>query len=212
MSIPTYTLGYPPDGASLGQTKSTIRNNLDGTFETLAVDHVNNNGSYVNSSGGDSSGPAGYHTIIHEVPQASVNTLTGYNQVFSGVPGTLVVNGTTTSAIPANSDQQLYSLTGAGILSQLTGHATGVTSTASVGGYQWIGGVLIQWAQVVPTASPQTFTFPIAFPNAVFSIVTGVNSTQVSSANTSVNAVTTTNFQLYTTKTNATNFYIAIGN
>lgn len=205
MSIPTYTLGYPPDGATLGQTKSTIRNNLDGTFLTLAVDHVNNNG-------GTSSQPAGYHTIIHEVPQTSVNTVTGYNQVFSGVPGTLVVNSTTTDPIPANSDQQLYSLTGAGILSQLTGHATNVTSTASTGGYQWIGGVLIQWAEVTPTASPQTFTFPIQFPHALFSIVTGVNSTQVSSANTSFNAATTSNFQLYTTKINAANFYIAIGN
>lgn len=205
MTIPTYTVGYPPDGASLGQTKSTIRNNMDGTFQTLAIDHINNNGS-------PGSQPAGYHTIIHEVPQTSVTTVTGYNQVFSGVPGTLVVNGTTTPSVPANSDQQLYSLTGAGILSQLTGYATNVTSTASTGGYQWIGGVLIQWAEVTPTASPQTFTFPIAFPKALFSIVTGVNSTQVSSANTSVNSANTTNFQLYTTKTNAANFYIAIGN
>ena len=46
MSIPTYTQGYPPDGSSLGQTKSVIRNNLDGTFLTLAVDHVDNNGHH----------------------------------------------------------------------------------------------------------------------------------------------------------------------
>ncbi len=44
MAIPIYTLGYPPDGSSLGQTKTTIRNNLDGTFLTLGGDHVNNNG------------------------------------------------------------------------------------------------------------------------------------------------------------------------
>jgi|GEM_PF-1802823 len=163
MSIPTYTLGYPPDGASLGQTKSTIRNNLDGTFETLAVDHVNNNG-------GTASQPAGYHTIIHEVPQTSVNTVTGYNQVFSGVPGTLVVNSTTTSSIPSNSDQQLYSLTGAGVLSQLTGHS------ASSNGYQWLGGTLFQWGmQAIGSGSSVTgrvdfSSFNVNFPNNCFAI------------------------------------------
>lgn len=163
MSIPTYTLGYPPDGASLGQTKSTIRNNLDGTFETLAVDHVNNNG-------GTASQPAGYHTIIHEVPQTSVNTITGYNQVFSGVPGTLVVNSTTTSSIPANSDQQLYSLTGAGVLSQLTGH------NAATNGYQWVGGILFQWGILDNPSSIGVVNFPIingssaGFPNNCFNV------------------------------------------
>ena len=62
MGIPAYVPGYPPDGSSLGQTKSTIRNNLDGTFQTIAVDHINNNGD-------PGSQPPGYHTIIHEVPQ-----------------------------------------------------------------------------------------------------------------------------------------------
>jgi hypothetical protein len=84
MAIPTYTPGYPPDGSSLGQTKSTIRNNLDGTFETLAVDHVNNNGV-------PGSNPAGYHTIIHQVPQTNVDDCAGYNQIFSGVPGGLSI-------------------------------------------------------------------------------------------------------------------------
>src|SRR5580700_2776789 len=112
MAIPPYVKGYPPDGSSLGQTKSTIRNNLDGTFDTVAVDHVNNNGPNMQ--------PAGYHTIIHEVTQTNVSTVAGVNQIFSGVPGTLVVNSVTTKAIPNNGDTQLYSLTGAGVLAQLT--------------------------------------------------------------------------------------------
>lgn len=164
MPIPTYTPGYPPDGSSLGQTKSTIRNNLDGTFETLNVDHVNNNGQ-------PGSQPAGYHTIIHQVTQTNVTTVANYNQVFSGVPGTLVVNATTTPAIPSNGDTQLYSLSGSGVLSQLTG------SSASTNGYVWIGGILLQWGIVNSPGSSGTVTFAtsnVSFPNNCFNVLLSV--------------------------------------
>jgi len=163
MSIPTYVPGYPPDGSSLGQTKSTIRNNLDGTFETLAVDHINNNGA-------PGSQPPGYHTIIHEVSQTSVSTVSGYNQVFAGVPGTLIVNGTTTPAIPSGGNPQLYSLSGGGALSQLTGH------NAATNGYQWVGGLLFQWGtRSLTGASGERATVLFAtanvnFPNNIFSM------------------------------------------
>jgi hypothetical protein len=157
MPIPTYTPGYPPDGTSLGQTKATIRNNLDGTFQTVAVDHVNNNGQ-------PGSQPAGYHTIVHEVTQTNVTTVTGYNQIFSGVPGTLVVNAVTTPTIPANSDTQLYALTGAGILAQLTGYS------ASGNGYAWSGGILIQWGSG-SFSNGNSVPFPINFPNNCFQVI-----------------------------------------
>jgi len=163
MGIPIYTPKYPPDGSSLGQTKSTIRNNLDGTFLTLAVDHINNNGE-------PGTQPAGYHTIIHQVPQVTVSTVTGYNQVFSGVPGTLIVNGVTTPEIPSNSDTQLYSLTGAGKLAQLTGF------NAAQNGYAWIGGLLFQWGRGTLTGSTGEIgnilfsTANVKFPNNVFSM------------------------------------------
>jgi hypothetical protein len=159
MPIAPYFRGYPPDGSSLGQTKSVIRDNLDGTFDTLNVDHVNNNGQ-------PGSNPAGYHTVIHEVTQTSVSTVTGVNQLFSGVPGTLVVNGTTTPAIPSNGDTQLYSLTGQGVLSQLTG------SNASANGYTWIGGILLQWGTCNFKTNGNTVSnnFTIPFPNNVFSL------------------------------------------
>lgn len=156
MPIPTYTPGYPPDGSSLGQTKATIRNNLDGTFETLAIDHVNNNGQ-------PGSNPAGYHTVIHEVTQTNVSTVTGVNQIFSGVPGTLIVNGVTTPALPANGDTQLYSLTGAGTLAQLTGYNAAST------GYAWIGGMLMQFGIVTVTGNG-SIAYPITLGAAAFSI------------------------------------------
>lgn len=158
MPIPTYTPGYPPDGSSLGQTKSTVRNNLDGTFETVAIDHINNNGQ-------PGSQPAGYHTVIHEVTQTSVNTVANYNQIFSGIPGTLVVNAVTTAALPPGGDTQLYSLSGAGILSQLTGRV------ASTAGYCWSSGILIQWSIVGSTPDNATITFPVPFPNNCFTVV-----------------------------------------
>jgi hypothetical protein len=162
MAIPTYTPGYPPDGSSLGQTKSTIRNNLDGTFETLAVDHVNNNGV-------PGSNPAGYHTIIHQVTQASVATVSGYNQVFSGVPGSLSVNSVTTPTIPPGGDTQLYSLSGAGVLSQLTG------SIANENGYAWVGGFLLQWGYKNNVNNGDSISFTVDFPNNCFNVQVTTN-------------------------------------
>jgi Putative tail fiber protein gp53-like, C-terminal len=161
MPIPTYTPGYPPDGSSLGQTKSTIRNNLDGTFETLNVDHINNNGQ-------PGSQPAGYHTIIHQVTQTNVSTVNNYNQVFSGVPGTLIVNGVTTPNIPSSGDTQLYSLTGAGTLYQLTGVSPGSF------GFAWVGGILLQWGTAT-VASGTSVTFPETFPHACLNVQVTAN-------------------------------------
>jgi len=212
MPIPTYTAGYPPDGSSLGQTKSTIRNNLDGTFQTLGVDHINNNGQ-------PGSKPPGYHTIIHEVTQTSVTTVAGVNQIFSGVPGTLIVNGVTTAAIPSNGDTQLYSLTGAGILSQLTGNS----STSN--GYVWVGGILIQWGQVVTslnTGATGTITFSPAFPNNCFSFQTTpgfaagnppTNSNPCTIAYSTPISKTAVSWESFTASSKYTNFYwTAIGN
>jgi hypothetical protein len=162
MPIPTYTPGYPPDGSSLGQTKSTIRNNLDGTFETLAVDHINNNGQ-------PGSQPAGYHTVIHQVTQTNVPVIAGVNQVFAGVPGTLIVNGVTTPAQPPDGFTQLYSLSGGSRLSQLTG---GVSATPN--GYAWVGGILFQWGRVASPPQAGTVSFAAAnvnFPNQCFTVM-----------------------------------------
>lgn len=155
MSIPTYTQGYPPDGFSLGATKAVIRDNLDGTFLTLGVDHINNNGD-------PGANPAGYHNVIHMVEQSAVPVADpGVTQVFSMIP---------TSAIPPG-DVQLFSMSGGGGISQLTGNLN------ATNGYQWIGGVLLQWGFDGPALAATTtgiITFPVPFPSGdptkVFSI------------------------------------------
>lgn len=154
MPIPTYTPGYPPDGSSLGQTKATIRNNLDGTFETVGVDHINNNGQ-------PGSKPAGYHNVVHMVPQGSdPGAVTGYGQLYSKT-----INDVT-------SDQALFWETGAGLIAQLT---TNLTPVAAVSGYTFLpGGLILQWGTVSSTTSGDvTFaTNNIEFPSNCFVIWT----------------------------------------
>jgi hypothetical protein len=204
MPIPTYTPGYPPDGSSLGQTKAVIRNNLDGTFQTLGIDHVNNNGQ-------PGTQPAGYHTTIHQVSQAAAITVTGYNQVFAGVPGTLIVNGTTTPAIPAGGDTQLYALSSLGKLSQLTGY------NAATAGFCWSGGILFQWGTTPPSSVNLPVNFPITYPNNIFNVqVTAIRASGGSfTTNFSVTGQTTAGFTIVNANSSATSlayFWLAIGN
>lgn len=174
MGIPTFTPGYPPDGFSLGQTKAVIRNNLDGTFETLAIDHIDNNGQ----PGGN---PAGYHTVIHSVPQTvvDVGSLTINAQLFTGVPGVVTINGGLTKPIPPT-QPQWFDLNPDGSIYQLTG------AVRNSPGYAWMGGMLVQWnsvdlAGVWPTI-PTDITFAsntpnnVAFPNACFAVLLTVQS------------------------------------
>ncbi len=65
---PTYIEGFPQDGSSLGNTRVQIRNNLDGTFETLGVDHINNNGVGQITT----TGTAGFHDVIHFQDQGAL--------------------------------------------------------------------------------------------------------------------------------------------
>lgn len=149
MSIPTYREGFPQDGSSLGSTKTQIRANLDGTFETLAIDHVDNNGN-------PGSNPPGYHTVIHQVTQGSdPATISGVNQLYSKI-----------AAKPAGTTQ-LFSKTGAGLVSQLTGAAPG---------YMWCSGFLIQFGTGT-AASGSTISFPTPFPGACSVVVPQVMNT-----------------------------------
>jgi len=79
MSIPSYVQGFPQDGSSLGNTRVQIRNNLDGTFLTLGVDHINNNGN-------PNAGTPGYHNVIHFQDQGNSipATVANVTQAYTG--------------------------------------------------------------------------------------------------------------------------------
>lgn len=159
MPIPTYTPGYPPDGSSLGQTKVVIRNNLDGTFQTLGVDHVNNNGV-------PGANPAGYHTVIHQVTQSGDPvTIAGVNQVYSKV-----VSG----------DTALFNKTGNGVVTQLTTPNAGAGFGGNIINYQpgftggWTflpGGLIMQYGLATTPPGDTIVPFPISFTSGVYSVV-----------------------------------------
>jgi hypothetical protein len=216
MGIPTYTEGYPPDGSSLGTTKAVIRDNLDGTFLTLGVDHVNNNGI-------PGSNPAGYHTIIHEVTQTSTPMkISGVNQIFSGNPAVLVNPQTSKPNGSPSGDTQLFTLTGGGGFSQLTG------GSAATNGYQWIGGVLIQWGVITGISTPSnsnasgsvtfTSTAPagVAFPNNCFGVqlTSFLSSAPGGAWSSGISAYNATGFSWYTRGSSALTQlnWFAIGN
>jgi len=152
MPIPTFTPGYPPDGSSLGQTKSTIRNNLDGTFQTLAIDHIDNNGN-------PGAKPAGYHKVIHMVPQAANPApVGGYGELYCRQINSV------------NLDEALFYESGGGRVAQLT---MNVAPSAATNGYSYLpGGILVQWGQVTSTSSSMiSENYNIPFPNAVFTVM-----------------------------------------
>lgn len=166
MPIPTYTPGYPPDGSSLGQTKATIRNNLDGTFETLGIDHINNNGQ-------PGSQPAGYHNVIHCVPQGSnPGAIAGYGQLYCKSINSVVT------------DTALFWETGTGLIAQMT---VNINPSATTNGYTFLpGGIIIQWGQSTSSSSTQPITFNIPFPNNCFNVQITPTSTSTTASATNV--------------------------
>jgi len=196
MPIPTFTPGYPPDGSSLGQTKATIRNNLDGTFQTLAIDHIDNNGN-------PGSQPAGYHKVIHLVPQSgNPVAIGGYGQLYCRQINSI------------NLDEALFYESGGGRVAQLT---MNVAPVATQNGYSYLpGGILFQWMFVANPVVATNYSFPIPFPNNCFNVsLTGVvddNSTiRLYVASGTVN---TANFRIQaTSSSHFTGMYVtAIGN
>ena len=146
MSIPTYNLGYPQNGSTLGQSKATIRNNLDGTFLTVSVNHYNQNSSY-----------PGQHKFI-QFPNSSmfappVPNLGTEIDLYNG--GSTLGGANNLFLLPPGSTSLSQAI-------QLTRSANAPIAAAN--GYSWLpGGLLIQWGSVT-TAGPVTpVLFSVAF-------------------------------------------------
>ena len=151
MPIPTFTQGYPPDGSFLGETKSTIRNNLDGTFQVFSVDHQDQN-----ETGGGSHNKVQLMEVGGSSPPSGLSAgfETLYSQVIAGAGEVFFTRGAS----------------GTGI--QLTGPGDIVKAN---NGYTFLpGGLLLQWGRVNSTSNG-TVTFTSAnrsFPNACFAVWT----------------------------------------
>lgn len=158
MSIPNFVPGYPLDGSSLGSSKVQIRSNIDGTFQTVAVDHFNNNGNH-----GGTSGNAGTHYQVQLKEIAGSSPPFGLNATYE----------TLYSQVKAGQGELFFTRGASGTGIQLTGPGTPSTGA---NGYSFLpGGLLIQWGVVNGTFSggdTATINFPIAFPAAVLNIQT----------------------------------------
>lgn len=128
----------------------------------------------------------GYHTIIHQDnPVATPRTRSGVGAVTANFPTPISgINQVfqalyTPDSTGATEDTQLFNLTGGGGVSQLTGSFTPPANASE--GWQWIGGVLVQWGRVIiQTASGKdsgTVTFKdrvvgaIGFPNFCYTVL-----------------------------------------
>lgn len=98
----------------------------------------------------------GYHRYIHQPPQTTPGNISGIGQTYTKTVG---------------SDVQLFYESGTGVETQLTGPNA---ASATTNGYTWLpGGILLQWGRKTPIVSGGTVivTYPIPFPNAIFSVV-----------------------------------------
>ncbi len=193
MPIPTFTLGYPPDGSSLGNTKTTIRNNLDGTFEAFSVDHQDQNEV-----------SAGTHTKVQLLNVAGSSPPSGLNNGFE----------TLYSQAIAGNGEVFFTRGNSGVGIQLTGPGT---PSAIANGFTFLaGGILMQWGSVNAPGSSGTVSYPTAFPNAMFSIqfnyARAVTSNAISFAINSAGTNTNSQFTYYSTSSGSNTLYwIAIG-
>lgn len=132
------SIPQPTDNISTSQGQ--LLSNNQALNNVFFVDHV---------TFSDTTAEKGFHKVIHLTIQAVNPVLMGKSQVFSK-------NYTTDSTVPAT-DTQLFHITGLGTVSQLTGHLAGTN------GWQWVGGVLIQWGFVAQVFSSGTTTGSVVF-------------------------------------------------
>jgi hypothetical protein len=139
----------PTGFVDLDEDYQNIQNNFAQLDTTFGVDHV----KYSVASNN------GYHTVVHLLTQASNPTSTLVaGQLFTKVP-----------VVPSGGDSQLFYETANGGVEQISG------SAASVNGYGWFSGILMQWGQYTASGGANltatgTITFPVSFPNNGFNV------------------------------------------
>ena len=161
----TYFQGLPNrnNKPSIDQPNMTINNNSN--LGIWAVDHTGfNNGNNTD----------GYHTIIHQIPvNSSPTTIQNISQIYPK-PVTPAYSGAPTQ-LQLFFKSAFTNSASAAPESQLTGYIANTSTPFN--GWQWLGGVLIQWGFQATTFPSQTqavvFTANsqgIPFPNNLFNV------------------------------------------
>ena len=84
-------------------------------------------------------------------------------------------------------------------------------SLGSNGYYTFPGGLIIQWGTTLGTSNPETFSWPIAFPNACFAVGSSIAAAFSSAAFVQGSQVTSTTGKFWYGNNQEPTFYIAIG-
>jgi hypothetical protein len=183
----SFTPNIPVIGQSLGSSRTEVSNNFAVLRSTLAANHID-----VNSEN------AGLHNLASFVAQSSDPTIaTGIVPLYSK---TLSSTGVT---------ELFFRRENSGTVIQMT---VGNPTASSSGSTFLPGGIILKWGQVVPGTSGAFVTFSGSFPNAVFSVVPGINNVYSSNNIISVSGATQEGFNIYTGNPASTHFYFAIGN
>lgn len=132
------SIPQPTDNISTSQGQ--LLSNNQALNNVFFVDHV---------TFSDTTVEKGYHKVIHLTIQAVNPAFSGKSLVFSK-------NYTTDATVPAT-DTQLFHISGNGAFSQLTG------DSQAVNGWQWIGGVLLQWGFVSQSLTSGTTLGTVTF-------------------------------------------------
>lgn len=174
-----FTRNRPTASELLQNSQSLIYNNFNDSDTSFGVEHFQFS---------DTSANNGRHKIVGQLAETATGsgvfrTRSGVGAVTANFPATvasvnqLFVANYTPDYTGSTVDTQLFAKTGAGVVSQLTGYS------GQEDGWQWVGGLLIQWGFVSQTTSVanQTLTFKdrvagpnIAFPNNCFNVTATV--------------------------------------
>lgn len=135
-----YNPAVPTGLIPLDQDYRNVQKNFSQANTSFGVDHV----PFATTPNN------GYHRTIRQIPRAAPDPLdplpiTGINQLY-----TKTVSG----------DTQLFAMTGDGGISQLTGY------NANVRGWQYIGGVLLQWGGKSIPSGVQNNTVVVTFTDS----------------------------------------------
>ncbi len=193
----SYTLDIPNAPNNPSRDQPLMKANTNAVNTLINQDHVTFNFS-----------TSGYHKVIHQTIQTvDPITISGVNQVYA--------KNVTPEAFISVTDTQLFTKTGTGVISQLTG------TQLSVEGYAWVSGILVQWGEL-PSTSIGSIVFKnrtscIPYPTNIFTVVPGLKSNgfSFSPASVGVQNLSLTGFDFRITGISANwvgAYWIAIGN
>lgn len=182
----TYNPAIPGPNDLIAQSQAQIQTNFSQADTIFDINHVTFDDATVASRG--------KHRKVDYIRVAA--------------PGSLAAEAVTYQKLSGGSSNLFMQRDAVATEVQLTGR----NPSGTTNGETFLpGGFLLKWGSAVIGASPTAIAFPVAFPNNCFSVSVCINNNSPAFSAT-VNNVTKNGFDLYTTKTTVTHFYIAIGN